>query len=446
MFALKTAVNQPLIFVSYRRDDSADVTGRIYDKLCQHFPPGAIFKDVDSIPAGVDFRVHLDQAVRQCKVVLVVIGKTWLAARNEAGQCRLDNPADFVRLEVESALQHAYRVIPVLVQNTRMPAAAELPESLRPLAYRNCCLVRPDPDFHRDAERLAQVLRQSVSDAQAAPAGTPAPPAPSPRVRGVKVISHSGFFYWWPVWAVAFFLAALTAFGPNRLALLPAGTKVAPGIQPGEFVLTVPDKQSAVLERAVDRARNGEESFPTRALAPENKGGVIFLFVLLLVIVITNLSLSGVWSLAVVLGVCVLSVVAALTQTWESVFRATAVLDAQISLENYLFLGVTLFVLWLLSVLVIDPRRYLIVTPDQVRVKEDPGSPEQVYDTTGLVVARKREDVFRHWILGQGSGDLVVRTGGATPREFVLPNVLFVGAKLKLIEELLGDKPVAIGA
>ena len=116
----RRAVKTPTtIFISYRRQDSGDVTGRIYDRLVQQFGREAIFKDVDSIPLGVDFRISLGDAVGQCNLLLAVIGRRWLSIQNESGARRLDDPRDFVRIEIEAALQRDIPVIPLLVQGSR---------------------------------------------------------------------------------------------------------------------------------------------------------------------------------------------------------------------------------------------------------------------------------------------------------------------------------------
>lgn len=142
----------PAIFLSYRRDDSSDVTGRIYDRLTQHFGKEAVFKDVDSIPLGVDYRKHLGDSVGQCDVLLAVLGRQWLAGT--PGQRRIDDVRDFVRIEIEAALQRDIPVVPVLVQGATVPDLQALPESLQSLVYRNGIPVRPDPDFHGDMDKL----------------------------------------------------------------------------------------------------------------------------------------------------------------------------------------------------------------------------------------------------------------------------------------------------
>lgn len=138
------------IFISYRRDDSEDVCGRIYDRLSGAF--GNVFKDTEGIPAGVDFRFELERAVAACDVMVVVIGKRWDNAKHRR---RLNNPDDFVRIEIEAALRREIPVIPLFVhRRATMPDRAQLPESLHPLTYRQARQARPDPDFHRDLDGL----------------------------------------------------------------------------------------------------------------------------------------------------------------------------------------------------------------------------------------------------------------------------------------------------
>ena len=148
------------IFISYRRDDAAYVTGHINDVLRKEFGNDSVFTDVDNIALGVDFRAVLDETVSQCQVLLAVIGSAWLTARDQDGQLRLHDPGDFVRIEIESALRRDIPVIPLLVAGAVMPAAEELPESLRNLAYRNGMQIRPGPDFGVDIARLVKSLRR----------------------------------------------------------------------------------------------------------------------------------------------------------------------------------------------------------------------------------------------------------------------------------------------
>jgi tetratricopeptide (TPR) repeat protein len=148
------------IFICYRRDDTAYVTGYINDRLCEEFGADAVFTDVDNIALGVDFRAILDETVGQCQVFLAVIGDHWLTTRNPDGGLRLQDPSDFVRIEIESALQRNIPVIPLLVGGTMMPSKDELPDSMKDLAFRNGTVIRPAPDFHADIDRLVISLKQ----------------------------------------------------------------------------------------------------------------------------------------------------------------------------------------------------------------------------------------------------------------------------------------------
>jgi hypothetical protein len=150
----------PSIFLSYRRDDSSDAVGRIYDRLVDHFGGESVFMDEESIPVGIDFRQYLQDAVSRCNILLAVIGQGWLEAHDpeglSAGQRRLDNPDDFVRIEIQTALARGIAVVPVLVGRATMPVAKHLPDGLKELAFRNAAEVRPGKDFHHHVDRLIQ--------------------------------------------------------------------------------------------------------------------------------------------------------------------------------------------------------------------------------------------------------------------------------------------------
>lgn len=150
------------IFISYRRAESHAVTDRIYDHLSAQFGAHVIFKDVDSIPMGEQFPVAITEAIIRCEVVLVIIGPSWATITNESGKPRLHEPDDFVRQEVETALRHNKRVIPVLVEDAKMPAPDSLPPSLRPLTERNAVKIRHDPYFREDIARLTSGIAKSL--------------------------------------------------------------------------------------------------------------------------------------------------------------------------------------------------------------------------------------------------------------------------------------------
>lgn len=157
-------------YVSYRRQDSVDIAGRFSDRLAARFGTNSIFKDVDSIPFGDDFRTTVQREIQQCDVFLVLIGQQWLTVTDAKGNRRIENPNDFVRIEIESALQQRIPVVPVLIGGTHMPRAVDLPASLRDLAYRNAAILRPDPDFHVDMDYLIRALEGLVESSSGTPA------------------------------------------------------------------------------------------------------------------------------------------------------------------------------------------------------------------------------------------------------------------------------------
>ena len=125
------------IFISYRREDSQGVTGRLYDRLENRFGRDRIFMDVDTIQPGMDFVNAIENAINASDVVLVMIGPNWATSVDAEGKRRLENPADFVRVEVATALARNVRVIPVLVSNASMPNPNDLPSDLKSLVRRN---------------------------------------------------------------------------------------------------------------------------------------------------------------------------------------------------------------------------------------------------------------------------------------------------------------------
>lgn len=151
------------IFISYRRTDTGWPARWLADRLAGQFGAGVVFQDVDSIQPGDDFAAAIEAGVGACAVLLAVIGPQWLAAEGDAGR-RLDDPQDWVRLEIEAALRRGVRVIPVLVDGARMPTAAELPPSLRDLVRRQAVALSP---ANLDTSRLVSVLGAAVADKEA---------------------------------------------------------------------------------------------------------------------------------------------------------------------------------------------------------------------------------------------------------------------------------------
>jgi hypothetical protein len=152
------------IFISYRREDTGYPAAWLFGRLVAHFGEGQVFKDVDAIRPGDDFAEVIRSAVGSCDVLLVLIGAHWLTITDDSGQRRIDRPDDFVRLEVQAALDRDIRVIPILAGAERMPRAMELPESLAGLAGRQALTLDP-AHFDSDTDKLLPVLDHALSDA-----------------------------------------------------------------------------------------------------------------------------------------------------------------------------------------------------------------------------------------------------------------------------------------
>jgi hypothetical protein len=145
----------PGIFISYRRGDAQMVAGRLRESLAMRMGSKAIFRDKTNIKGGEDFEAAIDRALRGQVIVLALIGPNWATALNKAGARLLDDPAGWNRIELECAFKRNARIIPVLIDEARMPQETELPDSLRPLTRINALRLRDD-DWDTDIERLEQ--------------------------------------------------------------------------------------------------------------------------------------------------------------------------------------------------------------------------------------------------------------------------------------------------
>ena len=187
----------PGIFISYRREDTAGYAGRLYDQLCVHFGEQQVFMDVSAIEPGEDFVKVIESRVHACDAAVVLMGRNWLTKR-------LTEPGDFVFLEITSALQRNIRVVPVLVGDARMPALADLPEPLAPLARRQA-LELTDADFHDDVQRLIHALDPSSFRDEPEPKERRTRPRPSPSPTKERTQQR--------VWAALTVIAVLTIAG-----------------------------------------------------------------------------------------------------------------------------------------------------------------------------------------------------------------------------------------
>ena len=162
------------IFLSYRRDDSSGYAGRLFDNLAKSFGRERVFMDIETLEPGMDFVSGIDRAIESCGAVIAMIGPNWINARDGDGNPRLDNPHDFIRLEITTALNRGVRVIPVLVHNASMPLEHELPEPLRPLC-RLQAFEMSDNRWEFDVHRLAGVLDPLIAEPEQDPKTPTAP-------------------------------------------------------------------------------------------------------------------------------------------------------------------------------------------------------------------------------------------------------------------------------
>jgi hypothetical protein len=248
-------------------------------------------------------------------------------------------------------------------------------------------------------------------------------------------------FYWWPVWALGFLLAGLTWLDGHRLAIVPTGTQVLEGFDGGREALVLPAGAHLLQDPVTGKPRE-----PTLRVASHSGYGVVFVVVMLLVIFITNVPIRGLWSVIVVVTLLLGTIILALLGWWDDILEAAVHSHVYINAFGYLAISLPLLVLWLVVVLFFDRRTRMIFSPGQLQVHEEIGSGEVAYDTLGMVVAKRRSDLFRHWLLGFGSGDLLVKTAGANTQQLEMHNVLFVGNKLQLIQQMLQTRQVVGGA
>jgi hypothetical protein len=164
VIGLAFADQPPVIAISYRREDALPIAGRLYDRLRAEFGKTDVFMDFDSIPYGMDFRTYIKQTLERADVVLAVIGPAWAGPLGSSAR-RIDDPKDFVRLEIAATLERGVPLIPVLVNDTPMPKAEDLPMEIEGLAFRNALTLDSGIDFHHHADRLIASIRQLLENA-----------------------------------------------------------------------------------------------------------------------------------------------------------------------------------------------------------------------------------------------------------------------------------------
>ena len=230
-----------MIAISYRREDSTPIAGRLHDRLRAEFGNENVFMDFDSIPYGVDFRDHIAQTLERADIVVAVIGPGWLGHRPGESTRRVDDATDFVRLEIGGALRRKIPVIPILVDKTPMPTEDTLPDDLKPLVFRNALMLDSGIDFHHHADRLITGIRRLLQNIQSASRRgskerSRSSPRPSWDLEGTR--AAPGRFKWFGV------LDRLRSPAPSQQQDHERGIKpisVAPAVEP---VTAAPKKTS----------------------------------------------------------------------------------------------------------------------------------------------------------------------------------------------------------
>jgi hypothetical protein len=254
-------------------------------------------------------------------------------------------------------------------------------------------------------------------------------------------------FYWWPVWALGFLFAIFTYVDGMYLAIVPDKTVAVEKRKvdvdgKGKFeerTVLILDEKAHPWQQTVDDKK--EPVQPTIHITRYRTLGTVYTIILLIVIVITSITIRGLWTVFAFVTIVALTAILWAGGYWEMIFQKLAQLSIYINMGGYLLISTVLFIIWFVNFFLFDRQTYMIFTPGQVRVRTEIGGEETVYDTAGMVVQRQRADMFRHWILGFGSGDLIIKPVGVTnPIEF--PNVLLVTPLVTKIERMIKEKVI----
>ncbi len=263
----------------------------------------------------------------------------------------------------------------------------------------------PPPAPHSGQPGVAVPIAQPVASAPPAQPAVQTVPAPEPAreqlPHEIRVYSHSTFFYWWPVWLTGYIMALVTRID---------GQVVAIGNSEVWF----------------HRSKNL---------------GVLFTLLFFLVILITNVTLRGLASVVAILAAAFGALLLAYLNWWEDVLNWMGMVSIYMNMGFYVFFSTLVLLVWAFSVFVYDRLSYWRVTPGQLTLDAVIGGSQKSYDTRGMVFEKHRQDLFRHWILGLGSGDIQISTTGARRETFSIPNVLFVDAKVSEIQKMIAMQP-----
>jgi hypothetical protein len=252
-----------------------------------------------------------------------------------------------------------------------------------------------------------------------APAAAPAPGTVAPRTRTedaveqdaeevqpeIVLVSHSPLFYWWPVWVVGYLMALLTWTSGQE-------------VQVADTVVRI---------------------------YPSNNLGILYFVTIFVVILISNVEVRGVASLAVILTLTLAAVLLAYFRVWDDVLRWFGHLSVYLNQGAYFWFSTLVFITWGLTTFVFDRMTHWVIKPGQVTREHFWGTGSQSYDTENMTLEKRRDDLFRHWVLGLGSGDLRIHTFGGRHEEIFVPNVLFIGYKIHAVQRLIAERPAEFG-
>lgn len=265
----------------------------------------------------------------------------------------------------------------------------------------------------------------------------------------IVIYGHSNLLYWWPVWAVSFVLAGVTYFEGNRMAVVPPKTEAVTGA-----TVTSPDREfagtrdvlvapaGAKLPQATNDNGTPAPANPHMTMSSSNSIGVVFAMTLVIVALVSTLTFRGLVSLVIIVGMIGVVVALAYFRVWDDILAFFGGLDIRMNAAGYLFIAVPLFVAWVFVVFVYDKQVFMVVDEGQIRYVIDVGDAAMVVPAEGATVEKKRDDVFRHWLLGFGTGDIVVKTGSGQRIE--LENVTNVARKLVIVNDMMRHKPVIV--
>jgi hypothetical protein len=285
-----------------------------------------------------------------------------------------------------------------------------------------------------------------MSDKPTTPTVATPPGGSSSSSEEVIVYSHSSIFYWWPVWAVGYLMAAVTFIDGSRGVVVPKDSTYHENatITTGDVVQ---NRAAVVLpegEKLADGQLRGDDEHKRLGFntAPPSKNlGVLYTIILLVVVFVTNVPLRGLWSGIAVLVVALISVLFAWLGVWNSILSLFGQVTIQMNLGFFLFFSTVLFVIWAAITFGFDRMAYWKFRPGQVTYEFVFGGGEKAYDTTGMTVEKLRDDIFRHGLLGFGSGDLVLHSPSAGREDLVISNVLNIGAKVERLQKLVAQRP-----